>query len=150
MTYSSKLHSFSASRPLAIGLLCAALSDCMVGPTYHTPAVPAPPAYKEPAPQAASTAPAGTDWWNVFNDATLSDLERQAIAANPDVQIAVARVDQADAVRRSVHSSQLPTVTAGASISRNREAKQRPNNGNPTRTAPTSHHHQSYPSLTHT
>ncbi len=130
MTYSSKLHSFSAARPLAIGLLCASLSGCMVGPNYHTPAVPAPPAYKEPAPQAASTAPAGTDWWNVFNDSTLSDLETQAIAANPDVQIAVARVDQADAVRRSVHSSQLPTVTAGASVSRNREAQQRPNNGN--------------------
>src|SRR5260370_39786437 len=129
MTYSSKLHSFSASRPLAIGLLCAALTGCMLGPNYPTPLVPAPPAYKEPSPQAASTAPAGTDWWNVFNDATLSDLERQAIAANPDVQIAVARVDQADAVRRSVHSSQLPTVTAGASLSRNREAKKRPNNG---------------------
>src|SRR6266478_4669997 len=149
MTYSSKLHSFSAARPLAIGLLCAALSGCMVGPNYHTPAVPAPPAYKEPAPQAASTAPAGTDWWNVFNDATLSDLETQAIAANPDVQIAVARVDQADAVRRSVHSAQLPTVTAGASISRNREAKQRPNNGNTSGKAATYNDLQSNLSLSY-
>src|SRR6266851_1866021 len=130
MTNSSKHSSFPAPRLLAVGLLCASLSGCMVGPNYHAPAVPTPPAYKEPAPAPASSVPAGTDWWNVFNDATLDDLEKQAIAANPDVQIAVARVDQADAVRRSVHSSQLPTVTAGASVSRTREAQQRPNNGN--------------------
>jgi multidrug efflux system outer membrane protein len=102
----------------------------MVGPNYHAPAVPAPPAYKEPAPAPASSVPARTDWWTVFNDATLNDLETQAIAANQDIQIAVAHVDQADAVRRSVHSAQLPTVAAGVSVSRNREAQQRPNNGN--------------------
>jgi outer membrane protein, multidrug efflux system len=130
MTNSSRYPSSLAPRILAIGLLCASLSGCMVGPNYHAPAVPAPPAYKEPAPAPASSVPARPDWWTVFNDATLNDLETQAIAANQDIQIAVAHVDQADAVRRSVHSSQLPTVAAGVSVSRNREAQQRPNNGN--------------------
>ncbi len=130
MTYSSKHSSIPVPRLLAAGLLCASLSGCMVGPNYHVPAAPTPPAYKEPAPASAIAVPAGAAWWKVFNDATLDDLEKQAIAANPDIQIAVAHVDQADAVRRSVHSAQLPTVTAGASASRNREAQQRPNNGN--------------------
>ena len=87
MTNSSKHSSFPAPRLLAVGLLCALLSGCMVGPNYHAPAVPTPSAYKEPAPAPASSVPAGTAWWNVFNDATLNDLETQAIAANPDVRL---------------------------------------------------------------
>src|SRR6267154_4993233 len=120
MTNSSIHSSIPVSRFVAAGLLCASLSGCMVGPNYHVPATPAPPAYKEPAPPSAIAVPAGEAWWKVFNDATLNDLEKQAIDANPDVQIAVAHVDQHDAVRRSVHSSQLPTVTAGASAGRTR------------------------------
>jgi outer membrane protein, multidrug efflux system len=119
-----------SSQLLVGGLLCVSISGCMVGPNYHTPAVPAPPAYKEPAPQPGTSALAGTDWWAVFNDATLNDLEKQAVTANQDIQIAVAHVDQADAIRRSIHSAQLPTVTANPSVSRTREAQQRPNNGN--------------------
>jgi len=130
MTYSLKHSSIPVARLLTAGLLCASLSGCMVGPNYHVPATPAPPAYKEPAPASAIAVPAGAAWWKVFNDTTLDDLEQQAIAANPDIQIAVAHVDQADAVRRSVHSRQLPTITAGASVARTREAQQRPNNGN--------------------
>lgn len=129
MTYSLRHSSIPIPRLLVEGLLCASLSGCMVGPNYHVPATLAPPAYKEPAPASAVAVPAGDAWWKVFNDATLDDLEQQAIAANPDIQIAIAHVDQADAVRRSVHSSQLPTVTAGASAGRTRVAQQRPLNG---------------------
>ena len=130
MTNSLKHASIPISPLLAAGLLCVSLSGCMVGPNYHVPVVPAPPAYQEPASTSALAVPAGDAWWEVFNDATLNDLEKQAVGANPDIQIAVAHVDQADAVRRSVHSAQLPTVAAGVSVSRNREAQQRPNNGN--------------------
>src|ERR1700731_2912896 len=128
MTHSSKHSPIPVSRLLAVGLLVASLSGCMVGPNYHVPATPAPPAYKEPAPASAIPVPAGAAWWKVFNDATLDDLEQQAIAANPDIQIAVAHVDQADGARRAVHSAQLPTVTAGASAARTRVAQQRPLN----------------------
>ena len=130
MTSSSKTYTLIASQLLAGGLLCASISGCMVGPNYHTPVVPAPPAYKEPASQPEAPVVAGSDWWTVFHDATLNDLEKQAVAANQDIQIAVAHVDQADATRRSIRSAQLPTVTADPSIGRTREAQQRPNNGN--------------------
>src|SRR5258708_39393809 len=120
MTNSSKHSSTPVSRILAAVLLCASLSGCMVGPNYHVPAAPTPPAYKEAAPASAIAVPAGDAWWKVFNDATLDDLEKQAIAANPDVQIAVAHVDQPDAVRRSRHWAQLPTVAAVSSASRMR------------------------------
>jgi multidrug efflux system outer membrane protein len=147
MTKSSKHSSIPIRRLLLAGLLCVSLSGCMVGPNYHVPATPAPPAYKEPAPASAIAVPAGEAWWKVFNDATLNDLEKQAIDANPDIQIAVAHVDQADAVRRSVHSAQLPTVAAGSSVSRNREAQQRPNNGNTNGQAATFNDFQAFLSL---
>jgi outer membrane protein, multidrug efflux system len=130
MICSLKAYTRISSQLLMGGLLCAFIGGCMVGPNYHTPAVPAPPAYKEPAPQPGTPALAGTDWWTVFHDATLNDLEKQAVTANKDIQIAVTHVDQADAIRRSIRSAQLPTVTANPSVSRTREAQDRPNNGN--------------------
>src|SRR5258708_23758255 len=117
MTNSSKHSSTPVSRILAAVLLCASLSGCMVGPNYHVPAAPTPPAYKEAAPASAIAVPAGDAWWKVFNDATLDDLEKQAIAANPDEHIAIPHPDQADTVRRSYHSAQLPTVTYVSSTS---------------------------------
>src|SRR5260370_12145398 len=149
MPYALKHSSTPLARILATSLLCASLSGCMVGPNYHTPAAPTPPAFKEPAPASPIAVPAGAAWWKVFNDATLDDLEKQAIDANPDVQIAVAHVDQADAVRRSVHSAQLPTVAAGSSASRNREAQQRPNNGNTSGRAATYNDFQAFLSLSY-
>jgi multidrug efflux system outer membrane protein len=128
--YPSYLLRWISNIGLTLGLFCALMSGCMVGPNYHAPSAPTAPAFKEAAPTSAVAVPAGGAWWQVFNDATLNDLEAQAVIANPDIQIAVAHVDQADAVRRSIHSFQLPTVTADPSVSRTREAQQRPNNGN--------------------
>jgi outer membrane protein, multidrug efflux system len=97
--------------------------------------MPPPPAYKEaaPAPAAAptaATAPSLESWWKVFGDSTLDDLEGQAITANTDIKIAMTHVDQANAATRIAHSYQLPTVGVSPSVSRTREAQERPNNGN--------------------
>ncbi len=109
------------------------LAGCTVGPNYHRPSVATAPAFEEPQTQAASQTSsdiAWTNWWTVFNDPVLDDLEGQAADANRDIRIAVAHVDQANATARSVHSLELPTIGANPSISRTREAQQRPNNGN--------------------
>jgi multidrug efflux system outer membrane protein len=117
---------------VGIGTLGLALSGCMVGPNYHKPSAPVPPAFTEPAAP-ASVAPAVigySDWWKVFHDPLLDSLEMQADAANRDIKIAVAHVDEASAATMSAHSYLLPTVSAQPSVSRNREAQDRPNNGN--------------------
>lgn len=109
------------------------LAGCTVGPNYHRPAVPAAPAYQESHSEAAAQSTpdiAWSNWWTVFNDPVLDNLESQATDANRDIRIAVAHVDEATAMARSVHSYQLPTIGASPSISRTREAQQRPNNGN--------------------
>jgi multidrug efflux system outer membrane protein len=107
------------------------LAGCTVGPNYHGPPVATAPAFEEPQAQGTAQSDiAWTNWWTVFNDPVLNDLEGQAANANRDIRIAVAHVDQANAMARSVHSLQLPTIGADPSISRTREAQQRPNNGN--------------------
>jgi outer membrane protein, multidrug efflux system len=127
------LRAFVPIRILTAVLCCLVviLTSCAVGPNYHRPAVPAPPAYQEPAPAAnASTLPSPTEWWQIFHDPELSKIEVQADEANRDIRIAVTNVDQADAARRSVRSNLYPTIAAQPSISRTRESQQRPNNGN--------------------
>src|ERR1700680_2886248 len=96
-------------------LLGAGISGCTVGPNYHRPDMPAPPAYKEPqdTPNAVKAAAIGqAKWWQVFQDPVLNQMEEQAVQANLDIRIAVAHVDQSDAARRSVKSYQLPTISA--------------------------------------
>jgi multidrug efflux system outer membrane protein len=119
---------------LSTGALTIALSGCMVGPNYHKPSVPVPPAFTEQSQPAA--APVGSpaiayhDWWKVFHDPVLDGMEMQADAANQDIKIAISHVDEASAATRSAHSFLLPSIAAVPNVSRNREAQGRPNNGN--------------------
>ena len=119
---------------LSIGAFTIALSGCMVGPNYHKPSVPVPPAFTEQSQPAV--APAGPpaiayhDWWKVFHDPVLDGMEMQADTANQDIKIAIAHVDEASAATKSAHSYLLPSIAAVPNVSRNREAQSRPNNGN--------------------
>src|SRR5579863_4258996 len=112
---------------LALGL--ATLTGCMVGPKYHTPVAPAPSQFKEGGTPGSGTPEiAYSDWWRVFKDPELARLETEADAANQDIKLAIARVEQAEA--RYARSFLFPTISLGASAGRTREAQNRPNNGN--------------------
>lgn len=111
-----------------MAVLCS-LCGCMVGPKYHAPAVPTPPSFQEPHSDATAAGQAPSKWWEIFQDSTLNDLEDKAASANLDIRAAVARVDQADAIRRSVTSARYPTVGAQPSYGRTRIARDRPTNG---------------------
>src|SRR6202049_2653623 len=123
------------SSAVAIGLVTVmSLSACVVGPRYQRPVAPVPSQFKEsgaPTTQVSSIPPiAYSDWWRVFDPPVLDRLEQEAVAANQDVRVAMARVDQAGAAARYSRSFLSPTVSLGASAARTREAQNRPNNGN--------------------
>jgi outer membrane protein, multidrug efflux system len=125
MNRATKIQSVLASACVAL------LAGCTVGPNYHRPPVPVAPAWEEPHDQTAAAATpdiAWSNWWTVFHDPVLDNLETQASDANRDIRIAVAHVDQANAMARSVHSNQLPTIGADPSVSRTREAQDSPGN----------------------
>src|ERR1700686_534512 len=76
------------SRAAVVSLLSMTVAGCTVGPNYHAPSMPPPPAYKEAAPAtAAAPTPSLESWWKVFGDSTLDDLEGKALTANTDIKI---------------------------------------------------------------
>lgn len=62
------------------------------------------------------------DWWTAYGDPQLNGLIAEALAGSPDLKIAVARLDQADAAARVSHADLLPTVSADATASEARQS----------------------------
>ena len=65
------------------------------------------------------------DWWKVFNDPVLNNLEEQAMAANPDLQATAERFVQARDVMMQVRSQYLPRVGLGLGASDNKDSVDR-------------------------
>jgi NodT family efflux transporter outer membrane factor (OMF) lipoprotein len=102
-----------------------------VGPVYSRPQVDAPAAWKEPPPEGwkdatPNDAIAKGNWWEVFGDPELNDLETRALAANLTLKAAVQRVLEARANAKTTRASQYPEVTADPSAERARESGTRP------------------------
>lgn len=102
----------------ALALASAALvGGCAVGPDFKAPIAPgagAQFARAEPAPAAAqTTAQAEPDaaFWRQFQDPQLTQLVERALGDNQDLQVALARLDGAQALLRESRFDQLPTVT---------------------------------------
>ena len=105
------------------------MAGCSMAPDYHAPETAAPPAFREVAgwSQAAPRdGEARGDWWTMFGDPTLDDLEKRAEAASPTLAAALARYDQARAAAGVTASDLYPTVGASAEASRDRVSAGRP------------------------
>ncbi|MEK2687779.1 efflux transporter outer membrane subunit [Bdellovibrio sp. GT3] len=82
------------SRLVEIIVTCSLVASCAVGPDYKRPESRLP-ASLPPTP--APTTKIDTNWWKQFGDPTLSQLVQAALEHNLDLQIALARVDEARA-----------------------------------------------------
>jgi len=107
---------------LLLGVLAWAAA-CTVGPNYQRPKSEVPPAFKEAPPAGWKEAQpndeiAKGDWWVVFGDPVLNELEKQATSANQSLKAAVERVDQARALARVTQAQIYPSVNAVPSASR--------------------------------
>lgn len=91
---------------LLILILC---TQCKVGPAYHPPSVETPESWKTPDAALAPIPPLG-EWWDLFEDPTLSQLEEQAVKNNPDLNIALYRIEEAQAVASLVKSDLFPSI----------------------------------------
>jgi multidrug efflux system outer membrane protein len=65
-------------------------------------------------------APLDKDWWQAFRDPALSSLVERALANNPDIAIAGARIRDARAQELSARSALLPTLDAVGGAARSR------------------------------
>jgi outer membrane protein, multidrug efflux system len=115
---------------LAAGVLaCGLLAGCTVGPNYHRPPMPAPPAYSSEGPWRVAApkdaVPKGS-WWEVYNDAELNGYEKQLLAANQSLSAAKDRLSQARALARVASAGFFPTVSTDPNASRQRYSGNRP------------------------
>ena len=83
------------------------LCGCMMGPNYKRPDL------DLPAP--SNTAETYSvfenyQWWEMFGDERLNQLETEALLYNRDLRQAIARVDEARAAVGSAVADQLPTI----------------------------------------
>jgi NodT family efflux transporter outer membrane factor (OMF) lipoprotein len=109
---------------LLAGLLLA-LSGCAAGPNYHTPKPDTPPAFAaSTAVSAAASAPQSTPapdlaaWWRALSDPELNSLVERAIKSNPDLEIALTRLQQARSYEAVVVGHALPEADATAAAGR--------------------------------
>jgi multidrug efflux system outer membrane protein len=108
-------------RALALALALAT-SGCMVGPDYHRPGTSLPGAFPEAD---VGTAPMSVpyDWWTLYSDPALNDLVAAGLANNADVQVAAARVEEAEAALREARATVFfPLVNGQASAFRGRDS----------------------------
>ena len=116
----------------AVALALVAIGGCKVGPNYHAPAMPSPPAYSDNGQNGNWTAAEPADakdrgaWWQIYGDAELNDLEQRCATANQNIAAAVHVYEQAHAIVRENRASLYPTVSIGADVSRNRVSANKP------------------------
>ncbi|MGN7159806.1 efflux transporter outer membrane subunit [Sphingomonas sp. SAFR-052] len=106
-----------------------ALAACTVGPDYRAPVTPSAAAgpFVAAGPAVNTTAAADDRWWQLYRDPVLDGLIADALAANTDIRVAVARLAAARASLREVRGDRQPQGTAGASATYGRlSAIQRP------------------------
>jgi outer membrane protein, multidrug efflux system len=97
----------------------ALLSACKtVGPDYERPQQLVPSQYSESSDQAQSKVSA--TWWAVYQDQLLNDLVSKALQSNTDIKLAVARIEESDALAVEVGAATFPQVDLNAGASRSR------------------------------
>ncbi len=117
---------------LCLGVCALAwVSGCSVGPDYKRPALESPPGFR--GDPAGTNAPAAEfDWWEVYQDAALRALIREAFTNSYDLRIAAARVAQANAAAMQARSYFVPSVGYNGTVARGRNdlfGTDFPNNG---------------------
>lgn len=127
----------SLTRTAIAGCLVLLLAGCSLAPTERRPDIDVPAAYREastvkasdvipgeelgrwvPAEPADQQAP--SPWWTSFGDPVLVQLEQQALTANPDVSIAMARIKQSRAMTSRAEAARYPSLDVGLGPTRQR------------------------------
>lgn len=120
-------------KPLAT-LLVLALHGCSLAPHYQVPAIDLPAQYREqssdgPWHPAATPQVIGEQWWLLYQDPRLNDLQQRLLQANPDLAAALAHYDGAQAYASQLHAGLFPQISASAQPLRQRQSDSRPLRG---------------------
>lgn len=112
------------------------LTGCTVGQNYRVPtSAPPTPSYRELPPPPGDWKPAVPadalargEWWLLFGDPALTDLENRLTGGNLQMEVALENYTAAAAAVRQARADYYPTVTLGPTISRQHLSQNRPVN----------------------
>src|SRR5438093_1995806 len=101
-------------------LLALLLGGCAITRVEPPPPVTAPAQFKETGlwQRATPTAAVPDEWWRLFNDPVLDELQVKLVIGNENLKAAVAQVASARAQLEASRSALWPTLSVGASASR--------------------------------
>ncbi|MDQ3260613.1 MAG: efflux transporter outer membrane subunit [Pseudomonadota bacterium] len=110
----------------AFVVIATLLSACVVGPTYQAPVDSTTQGWKESTSENRGAIRLQQNWWEIFGDRKLTELEEEALSGNFQLQAAAARVRQARAIARVTDADLLPTVNFDPDAQRTRQSANRP------------------------
>lgn len=128
----SSHHARRAGPALLSGLL--AFVGCTLGPDYRAPEVEPTPQFRSQLSPAEADSLADLPWWEVFEDEALQRLMGEALANSYDLQIAVARIEQARAVLGVTRSQYYPQAGYEGFVEGDRAVLPRPEGGSTSNT----------------
>ena len=112
-------------RSVLVLAVAAVLAGCNLAPAYKVPATPASAQYKDIGPwvqaQPADQLPRA-DWWSLYGDAQLDQLQQRLLAHNADLAAALAHYEQAQALSREARADLFPQIGAAAGGVRQRQS----------------------------
>ena len=109
---------------VVIGVTCALLMGCRVGPDYTPPEVKMPDQWDQALAKGLAEGEASLEtWWNIFEDPTLTRLIDLARMKNLDLKTAVARILEARAELGIASGERYPVVDATGDYRRTRQSK---------------------------
>jgi len=97
------------------------IAGCALTPDYERPELALPEEWMRTADARDSIANLG--WWEIYRDPTLSSLIESALEANPDLAVAMARMEEARFLVTFTRAEQFPFLDIFGSASRGRQSK---------------------------
>lgn len=108
-------------KPVYVVVAALFLSGCQsIWPDYLRPKVDVPAQYVETSQQNLAESQIANNWWTLYQDEVLNDLVEKALQNNSDIKLAVARIEEADAVAREVGAFLFPQIDLDAGAKRTR------------------------------
>jgi NodT family efflux transporter outer membrane factor (OMF) lipoprotein len=114
------------------GSICALsvllVAGCTVGPNYKRPSAEVPAVYKEVGdwkPAQPNDQNFSGNWWEIFQDTQLNDLEAQVNVSNQNLKVAEAQYTQARALVRFYRADLFPTIGVNPTATRNQYSARR-------------------------
>jgi NodT family efflux transporter outer membrane factor (OMF) lipoprotein len=115
----------AARSAFGVTAIALALAGCAVGPNYARPSAPTPTTYKEVegwTQAQPSDAMDKGEWWTIFNDPVLNDLEAKVTVSNQNLKAAEANYRQALALLDEQRATLFPSVNLTGSATRSKSA----------------------------